>query len=150
MYKTFLFLTAILFLPACSTKENNDGKPTAHISPAHDYPIKPVAFTQVTINDCFWSPRIETNRQVTIPYTFKKSEETGRISNFAKAGGLEDGEFQGIFFNDSDVFKIIEGASYALQVENDPELKEYVDDLIAKIAHALAHFPSDQQKTLPA
>ncbi len=136
MYKTFLFLTAILFLTACSKKENNDGKPTAHISPAHDYPIKPVAFTQVTINDSFWSPRIKTNRQVTIPYTFKKSEETGRISNFAKAGGLEDGEFQGIFFNDSDVFKIIEGASYALQVEDDPELKEYVDDLIAKIAAA--------------
>ncbi|MCG8308897.1 MAG: glycoside hydrolase family 127 protein [Cytophagales bacterium] len=101
-----------------------------------DYPIKPVPFTSVQINDDFWKPRLEVNREVTVPYTFQKSEETGRISNFAKAGGLEEGEFEGIYFNDSDVFKIIEGASYALQVHPDPELKKYLDDVIYKIAAA--------------
>lgn len=101
-----------------------------------DYPISPVSFTQVKIQDEFWQPRLETNRKVTVPYTFKKSEETGRISNFAKAGGLEPGAFEGIYFNDSDVFKIIEGASYSLQVNPDPELKRYLDDLIFKIAAA--------------
>lgn len=101
-----------------------------------DYPIKPVPFTQVSIEDDFWQPRLETNREVTVPYTFQKSEETGRVSNFAKAGGLEEGEFEGIFFNDSDVYKIIEGASYSLQVHPDPELKKYLDGVIAKIAAA--------------
>ncbi len=101
-----------------------------------DYPIKPVVFTEVDINDGFWAPRLETNRRITLPYNFKKCEETGRISNFSKAGGLEEGSFEGIFFNDSDVFKVIEGASYSLQVYYDPELKTYLDDLIFKIAAA--------------
>lgn len=103
---------------------------------AQDYPIKPVAFTQVNINDNFWAPRLETNRKVTIPYTFEKCEETGRIRNFAIAGGLEEGEHEGLRFNDSDLFKIIEGASYSLQVQHDPKLKAYIDDLITKIAAA--------------
>jgi len=101
-----------------------------------DYPIQPVPFTQVEILDGFWRPRFDINREMTIPYNFQKCEETGRISNFAKAGGLEKGEFEGIFFNDSDVFKVIEGASYSLQLNPDPGLEEYLDDVIAKIATA--------------
>ena len=50
-----------------------------------DYPISPVAFTAVTFDDGFWLPRLTTNREVTIPYDFRKCEETGRIDNFAKA-----------------------------------------------------------------
>lgn len=60
-----------------------------------DYQIKPVAFTEVKITDSFWLPRMETNRKVTIPFAFKKSEESGRIDNFAKAGGLIPGKFEG-------------------------------------------------------
>jgi DUF1680 family protein len=105
-------------------------------APMADYPITPVPFTDVKIMDNFWKPRLETNREVTVPYTFDKSVETGRIRNFEIAGGLEKGEFEGIFFNDSDVFKIIEGASYSLQVNPDPELKKYLDDVIFKIAAA--------------
>ena len=101
-----------------------------------DYPITPVPFTQVAIQDDFWQPRLETNREVTIPYTFEKSEATGRINNFERAGGLEEGAFEGIFFNDSDVFKIIEGASYSLQVHPDPDLDTYLDELTVKIAAA--------------
>ena len=101
-----------------------------------DYPFVPVPFTKVSINDEFWGPRILTNRRVTIPDTFEKSEETGRIKNFAIAGGLEEGVHEGIYFNDSDVFKIIEGAGYSLNVNPDPKLKEYVDGVIAKIAAA--------------
>ena len=90
----------------------------------NDYPISPVSFTKVSIDDEFWKPRITTNNEVTIPDTFKKSEETGRIRNFAIAGGLEDGEFEGIFYDDSDVFKIIEGASYSLNQIPKQKLKE--------------------------
>ena len=101
-----------------------------------DYPFVPVSFTKVSINDEFWGPRILTNRGVTIPDTFEKSEETGRIKNFAIAGGLEEGVHEGIYFNDSDVFKIIEGAGHSLNVNPDPKLKENVDRVITKIAAA--------------
>jgi DUF1680 family protein len=100
------------------------------------YQITPVPFSAVKIDDAFWSPRLETNRRVTIPYNFKKCEETGRIDNFAKAGGLMAGEHEGIFYNDSDVFKVIEGAAYTLSLQADPALDAYLDDLIAKIAAA--------------
>ena len=98
--------------------------------------LEAVPFTAVQIDDSFWRPRIETNRTVTIPTNFEKSEETGRISNFARAGGLEEGPHQGKHYDDSDVFKIIEGASYSLAQTPDPELNAYLDGLIAKIAAA--------------
>lgn len=101
-----------------------------------DYPVQPVPFTQVHIRDRFWQPRIETNRSVTIPYDFQKCEETGRIDNFAKAAGTMPGPHAGYHFNDSDVFKVIEGAAYALQVQHDPDLEAYVDTIIEKIAGA--------------
>ena len=82
-----------------------------------DYPYQPVPFTSVKVKGGFWGPRFETNRQVTVWYDFKKCEETGRIANFARAGGLEQGPFQGIPFNDSDVFKVMEGAAYLLAQE---------------------------------
>ena len=95
-----------------------------------------VPFTEVSLDDDFWARRIETNRKVTIWYDFSKCEETGRINNFAKAGGLMEGEFEGIYFNDSDVFKVIEGAAYSLKTHYDARLDKYLDDLIAKIAAA--------------
>jgi DUF1680 family protein len=102
-----------------------------------DYPVQPVPFTDVRITDEFWSPRLETNRKVTIPYDFKKCEETGRVENFDVAGGQKEGAFQGKFgFNDTDVYKVIEGASYSLILYPDAELEKYLDLLIAKIASA--------------
>jgi hypothetical protein len=95
-----------------------------------------VPFTDVKIADEFWTPRFETNRTKTVPHDFRKCEETGRISNFAKAGGLEQGEFRGIYFDDSDVYKVIEGAAYTLAIRPDTELDKYLDGLIAKIAAA--------------
>lgn len=105
--------------------------PVLAVAASRDYPFQPVPFTDVKLTDSFWRPRIETNRIVTIPYAFEKSEETGRIENFQVAGGLSDKAWTGGFgFNDSDVSKIIEGAAYALSVEPDPELDGYLDELI--------------------
>lgn len=101
-----------------------------------DYLYQPVPFTAVQVEDGFWSPRMETNRLTTVWYDFKKCEETGRIDNFAKAGKLMAGEFRGTPFDDSDVFKVIEGAAYTLALHPDPKLDKYLDDLIAKIAAA--------------
>jgi DUF1680 family protein len=101
-----------------------------------DYPVQPVPFTAVRVEDGFWSPRMETNRVTTVWYDFQKCEDTGRIDNFAKAGKLMPGPFRGIPFDDSDVYKIIEGASYTLAVQPDPKLDKYLDALIVKIAAA--------------
>jgi len=102
----------------------------------NDYPLTPLPFTAVSVEDAFWSPRMETNRKTTLPTDFKKCEETGRIDNFAKAGGLMTGEFKGNVYDDSDVYKIIEGASYTLAMHPDAELDTYLDGVIAKIAAA--------------
>ncbi|MGB7157956.1 MAG: glycoside hydrolase family 127 protein [Tepidisphaeraceae bacterium] len=99
-------------------------------------PLQPVAFTDVKFRDAFWAPRIETNRTVTIPHDFAMCEKTGRIANFARAAGREKGEFQGIRYDDSDVYKVIEGAAYSLATHPDPKLDQYLDDLIATIAAA--------------
>lgn len=102
-----------------------------------DYPIEAVPMTQVKVADEFWGPRIETNRKVTIPHILKACEQTGRIDNFAIAGGLMKGEQKGSYpFDDSDVYKSIEAASYSLSVYPDPNLEKYLDGVIAKIAAA--------------
>jgi len=116
--------------------------PSAASAQLKGYPITPVPFTAVAVKDAFWSPRIETNRIVTIPYAFKQCEETGRVRNFEIAdsvltGTLQKGTFCSRYgFDDSDVYKIIEGAAYALHTRYDKDLDDYVDRLIAKIAKA--------------
>lgn len=103
----------------------------------NDYPYRNVDFTNVHIHDGFWSPRIETTRTVTVPYAFRKCEETGRIDNFAVAGGLKPGEFRGSYpFDDSDVYKIMEGAAFLLAVQKDEKLDAYMDSLIMLIGKA--------------
>jgi DUF1680 family protein len=74
-----------------------------------DYPVQPVPFTAVRFDDGFWLPRIETNRPVTIPFAMRMNEETGRVRNFRLAAGREEGEYQGRRFNDTDIYKVIEG-----------------------------------------
>jgi len=102
-----------------------------------DYPIKPVPFTSVKLTDNFWAPRVKKNADVTIPIAFHHCETTGRVRNFEIAAGLEEGNFQTIYpFDDSDVFKIIEGASYSLQTLPDSKLEAYLDALIYKIGLA--------------
>ena len=109
--------------------------------PTHDYPISPVPFTAVHLDDIFWAPRIETNRKVTIPAAFEQCELSGRMDNFVRAAEALRGEPHdlkppGYPFDDSDLYKVIEGASYALSVAPDPKLDAYVDKLIAEIAAA--------------
>ncbi len=123
-----IFITAALIftLLCCQTSQ----KP-------RDYPFQPVPFTAVKITDEFWAPRIETNRTVTIPHAFQKCEETGRVDNFAIAGGRKQGGQRGSYpFDDTDIYKTLEGASYALMVKPDPELDKYLDGLIDLLAAA--------------
>ncbi len=143
-----LFLPAVgLLLPFLAAVTAQPGFAAAQ-EPEHaadinrDYPIKPVPFTAVHVDDSFWAPRIEINRTVSIPTAFDHCERTGRVENFVRAAEairgekLTDKHPPGYPFDDTDIYKVIEGASYTLSVHPDPKLKAYVDSLIAKIAAA--------------
>jgi DUF1680 family protein len=131
-YPRHVFLTLAALLFAATFSPAADQQNTL----ARDYNVKPVSFNRVKVDDAFWMPRLETSRKVTIPYTFEKCEETGRISNFEKAAGRKQGDFEGTYFNDSDVYKIMEGAAYSLQVHPDPRLRAYLENLIRIVAEA--------------
>jgi len=123
----FIVAGLIVLFSGCSKKSSNKA----------DYPIQPVPFTSVKLTDNFWAPRIKKNASVTIPIAFGFCESTGRVKNFEIAAGLDTGKFQTIYpFDDSDVYKIIEGASYSLQTFPDPKLEAYLDTLIHKIGVA--------------
>ena len=99
--------------------------------------ITQVPFTQVQVSDQFWAPRIEINRTVSIPSAFAECEKSGRFDNFALAAGLIKGEHKGDFsFDDTDPYKIIEGASYSLAAKYDKKLDQYLDSVIHLIAAA--------------
>ena len=101
-----------------------------------DYPIQSVPFTQVKLTDKFWLPRIETNRTVTIPASFERCQSTGRIQNFIMAA-QKKGKFCTTFpFDDTDIYKTLEGASFSLAVHPDPKLEAYLDSLIVIIGNA--------------
>jgi DUF1680 family protein len=95
-----------------------------------------VPFQDVKITDGFWGQRIETNRTVTVEANLHQCEVTGRIKNLAVAGKLEPGRFQGQRYNDSDVFKVIEGIAYTLANHRDADLEKRTDAIITKIAAA--------------
>jgi uncharacterized protein len=91
----------------------------------------------VKFTDAFWRPRLEANRTATIPLSFQMCEETGRIENFKVAGRLSAANWVGKFgFNDSDLFKVMEGASYSLMTNPDGSLRKYLDELIDWVAAA--------------
>ena len=96
-----------------------------------------VNFTNVKLTDHFWAPRIQLNQEVTIPIAIQQCYKTGRVENFKIAGKLAKGKFQSEYpFDDSDVYKIIEGASYSLQTNPDPFLEKRIDTLIYYIGLA--------------
>jgi DUF1680 family protein len=109
-------------------------------APAAD-PAKPgsltaVPFQDVRITDAFWGPRLRTNRKTTVEANLRQCEVTGRIHNFAVAGKLKPGKFEGLRFNDSDLYKVLEGVAYTLADERDPGLEKRADAIIDLIAAA--------------
>jgi DUF1680 family protein len=101
-----------------------------------DYAIQAVPFTRVKLTDSFWLPRLKTNTDVTIPASFARCESTNRVKNFEMAAA-KSGKFATTYpFDDTDIYKTIEGASYSLSVYPDAKLDAYVDELIKKVGAA--------------
>lgn len=123
-----LALTALLAVSASAQQRQ----------PLHSgYPIDPVPFTSVKVTDHFWGQRLQASREVTIPLAFGKCEETGRYDNFVKAAHpSDDYKVGGFSFDDTDVYKTIEGASYSLQTYPDKKLEKYIDSILVIVAAA--------------
>lgn len=101
------------------------------------YKITPVQFTDVKVTDSFWGQRLKASREVTIPLAFSKCEETGRYRNFENAASPSDTiKVTGYSFDDTDVYKTIEGASYLLQTYPDAKLEAYIDSVLLIVAAA--------------
>lgn len=122
----FCITLSVLLAAACSNPGN---APTNKL-------ITPVKFSDVTIDDAFWSPRLASHKDVTLKVCIDQIEnQTGRIRNFENAA-KGTGEHSGIYFDDSDVYKALEGMAYSLQNNPDPLLEAKCDEWIDKFAAA--------------
>lgn len=116
---------------------NANAQKSSNVQNHHGYPISPVPFTSVKVTDNFWGQRLKANREVTIPLAFSKCEKTGRYENFVKAANpSEDYKVEGLSFDDTDVYKTIEGASYSMQTYPDKKLEKYIDSVLTIVAAA--------------
>jgi len=141
--KLLLLLVATSICAGFSSDRNSSGADamtgaTLSAKPlASPYPITPVPFTAVKVTDPFWGQRLKASREVTIPLAFGKCEETGRYENFVKAAHpSEDYKVTGYSFDDTDVYKTIEGASYSMQTYPDRKLDRYIDSVLKIVAAA--------------
>ena len=114
----------VLILPQSYAQQKHDA----------DYPISMVDIKKVELTDSFWLPKIKTVQNTTIAFGFEKCTEEGRLENFLIAGKKRPGKVHGKMpFDDTDVYKIIEGASYSLITAPNKELDAYLDSVIAII-----------------
>ncbi len=95
--------------------------------------VDAVPFYNVNVGDGFWGDILTTHRDTTIRHCFDQCEKTGRIQNFAVAAGLKKGKHQGAQYNDSDVYKIVQGTIYNLKCHPNTKLESYLNGVLAKI-----------------
>src|SRR4051794_30672200 len=98
--------------------------------------LRPLPTTAVTFRDGFWERRRNAVREVMLPAQYEKLETTGRLANFRRTASGEDGGFEGLYFNDTDVYKWLEAAAWVLAIDDDPALDELADKVIAEVAAA--------------
>jgi uncharacterized protein len=129
-------LISMLVLIITGTYTQADS-PQKSQKPSVGYPISPVPFTSVKVTDVFWGQRLKASREVTIPLAFSKCEETGRYKNFVLAAHPSDTiKVTGFSFDDTDVYKTIEGASYSMQTFPNKKLDKYIDSVLVLVAAA--------------
>jgi len=139
-----LTMLTVLIAAGCMAKTKTETR-------SNGYPISQVPFTAVKVTpNTFWGDRIKAAREVTIPLAFSKCESEHRYKNFEMAAytlqhpnhpGLQTKEwdvskFMGFSFDDTDVYKTIEGASYVLQTYPDEKLKAYIDSVLDVVGAA--------------
>ena len=125
--KKLSFAFAVLLLFSCTGSRDNLSRMK---------PVTPVDFSDIKIEDDYWGLRLATHKDATLAVCIDQIEnQTGRIRNFENAAKGE-GRHSGIFFDDSDVYKALEGMAYSLQIDPDPVLEAKCDEWIDKFAAA--------------
>ena len=126
--RNILLLLHVVVLFSCRTPEKTKYS---------DYPISQVNINQVELTDAFWLPKIQMIQKKTVRYSFDKCISEGRLENFVTAGNVingGEGKTCGFMpFDDTDVYKTVEGAAYSLISAPDAALEEYVDSVISII-----------------
>jgi uncharacterized protein len=134
----FAFIVSIYIIVGCGSAKKETKADTNGLgwsNKIYPYPIEMVDIKNVKINDDFWLPIIKKIQDKTISYAIKKCEEEGRLFNFLLAGGKVKGEIKGAMpFDDTDVYKIIEGASITLISSPNKKLDQLLDSLISIIS----------------
>ena len=98
--------------------------------------LRPLPLDAVSLADDFWEPKRRINREVTLPSQYRHLEDTGRLDNFRRASGKIGGKYQGIYFNDFDVYKWLEAAAWTLAKGSNPELERMVNAAITEVEDA--------------
>ncbi len=99
--------------------------------------IEPVSFSQVNVTDNFWKPKIDKVATKTLAACIYQTEvATGRIRNFEKVARKKGEKHEGIFYDDSDVFKALEAMGYSLKTHPSVDMEKKCDEWIDKIAAA--------------
>ena len=128
MKQYFVLLFACMALWGCGGQDQIETPPLKIIDQ--------IDFSHVHIRDNFWSPRLAKHTSATLPVCIDQIEnQTGRMQNFENAA-RGTGKHSGIFFDDSDVYKALEGIAYSLINNPDPELEKKADEWIDKFAAA--------------
>ncbi len=123
-----LVLITSIVCPGCTDRNSKDKVASKK--------IESVDFSHIKITDNFWSPRLKNHVTYTLPVCIDQIEnKTGRIQNFENAA-KKSGEHSGIFYDDSDVYKALEGMAYSLINNPNPELEKKADEWIDKFAAA--------------
>ncbi len=123
MYKRIICLLCSIAMISCVAEQTTQNTP--------------VKFSDVNLTDAFWSPRLELLSEVTVPFCLDQCmNQTSRLDNFAVTAGLQEGEFKGLFYDDSDLYKMLEGASYSLKIRPDAQLESQLDSIIDILAQA--------------
>ena len=121
--------------------------PVLVLSSAQAQPLVPVPIQQVRIDDAFWSPKLKTWREVTIPDCFAKFEKDGALTNFDKVRDGTGGEHGGPAWHDGLIYEMIRGSADFLAVKRDPALEARLDGYIERIAAAAAKDPDGYLNT---
>jgi len=131
----FILLAVCIMFTSCTGPEPGSGEEpvTGHVE-FHKHMVEKVSFQDVTITDHFWRPKIEINRVAGIRHALQQASQS--IEYFDIAAGKSDAEHKGNLATDSDVYKIIQGAAYALYHTRDPELEAIIDSVIDRIVAA--------------
>ena len=130
----FLFSGMLLFF-ACTSEQAEE---SAQLQPEKEQGIQPIPFNQVSLEDAFWQPRLQTQRQTLVPFALEKTQPA--VENLRKTAQFLKGDSSEMPFPhryiSSDLYKVMEGAAYLLQHERDPALEQKMDEIIDIITGA--------------